>query len=259
MLLLRVLRLYWSTSLGAELEYRWNFVLALLSSFGNLAGSLFGLWLFYRAGAPFPGWTFEQSLVVLGVFTTLTGVSATVLSPNLSRIVMHVQDGTLDFVLLKPLDAQMQVSVRAFSPWGLPDVVFGAGLAAWAGAQAGATPLGALAFVAALLCAVAILYALWFAVATTSIWFTKIYNATEVLRGLVDAGRYPLAAYPAALRFAFTFVVPVAFLTTVPVDALLGRAAWTTLAGAAVLAAVLVTAARLFWRYALRSYTSASS
>jgi ABC-2 type transport system permease protein len=257
--MLRILRLYWSTSLGAELEYRWNFVLALLSSFGNLAGSLFGLWLFYRAGAPFPGWTFDQSLVVLGVFTTLTGVSSTVLSPNLSRIVMHVQDGTLDFVLLKPLDAQVQVSVRAFSPWGLPDVVFGAGLAAVAGARAGATPTGALAFVAAMTCGVTILYSLWFAVATTSVWFTKIYNATEVLRGLVDAGRYPLSAYPAALRFAFTFVVPVAFLTTVPVDALLGRASPAALVGAAVLAVALLAATRAFWRFALRSYTSASS
>lgn len=255
----RVLRLYWATSLSAELEYRWNFAFAVLSSFGNLAGSLFGLWLFYRAGAPFPGWTFDQSLLVLGVFTTMTGVAATVLTPNLNRIVMHVEQGTLDFVLLKPLDAQFQVSFRALSPWGLPDLLFGLAIVGWAGARAGVGPTGALAFAYALSCGVAVLYALWFAVATTSIWFTKIYNATEVLRGVVDAGRFPMSAYPAALRFAFTFVVPVAFLTTVPVDALLGRATPSTLAVAGVLAVVLVAAARAFWRRALRSYTSASS
>ena len=255
----KVLRLYASTSLGAELEYRWNFVLALLSSFGNLAGSLFGLSLFYRAGAPFPGWTFDESLLVLGVFTMLTGIAATALTPNLNRIVMHVQEGTLDFVLLKPFDSQLQVSLRAFSPWGLPDVLFGAALVVYAGIRADVGLGGALGFAVALGAGVAILYALWFAIATTSIWFTKIYNATEVLRGVVDAGRFPMSAYPAALRFAFTFVVPVAFLTTVPVDALLGRAAWTALAASVATASVLLFAARTFWRYALRSYTSASS
>ncbi len=259
MRLLKVLRLYQSTSLLAELEYRWNFVFALLSSFGNLAGSLFGLSLFYRAGASFPGWSWEQSLLVLGVFTTMSGFSSTILSPNLNRIVMHVQEGTLDFVLLKPLDSQFQVSLRAFSPWGLPDVLFGLGVVVYASLQVGVTLAGAALFIGALACALVILYALWFGIATTSIWFTKIYNATEVLRGLVDAGRYPLAAYPYVFRFVFTFVVPVAFLTTVPVDALLSRVSAVTLAGSLSLAVALFAASRWFWRYALRSYTSASS
>jgi ABC-2 type transport system permease protein len=259
MRLLRVLRLYQSTSVLAELEYRWNFVLALLSSFGNLAGSWFGLSLFYRSGAPFPGWSWEQSLLVLGVFTMMAGFSATILTPNLNRIVMHVQEGTLDFVLLKPLDAQFQVSLRAFSPWGLPDVLFGFGVVVYAAFHVGVTFTGALLAAFAMACALVILYALWFGIATTSIWFTKIYNATEVLRGLVDAGRYPLAAYPAVFRLVFTFVVPVAFLTTVPVDALLSRVSTTALGGSFVLAVVLFAASRWFWRYALQSYTSASS
>jgi ABC-2 type transport system permease protein len=50
----------------------------------------------------------------------------------------------------------------------------------------------------------------------TSIWFVKIYNVTEVLRGLLEAGRYPIVAYLAAYRFFCTFMMPVAFLTTIP-------------------------------------------
>jgi len=38
----------WSAAIAAEMEYRANFVLATLTSLGNLAGSLFGLFLFYR-------------------------------------------------------------------------------------------------------------------------------------------------------------------------------------------------------------------
>ncbi|MGL4621659.1 MAG: ABC transporter permease, partial [Chroococcidiopsis sp.] len=40
---LDVIKLLWSAAIAAELEYRANFVLATLTSLGNLAGSLFGL------------------------------------------------------------------------------------------------------------------------------------------------------------------------------------------------------------------------
>jgi ABC-2 type transport system permease protein len=103
-----------------------------------------------------------------------------------------------------------------------------------------------------------ILYALWFTVATTSIWFTKIYNATEVLRGLLEAGRFPMGAYPAAYRFVFTFIVPVAFLTTVPAEALLGRVSTSTVLGSVGVAVVMLVGSRALWVRALRSYTGAS-
>lgn len=104
-----------------------------------------------------------------------------------------------------------------------------------------------------------ILYSLWFMLGATSIWFVKIYNVTEVLRGLLEAGRYPIVAYPTAYRFFFTFVVPVTFLTTVPAEVMLGQIQFTWLIGAAVLAIVLFWVSTKFWRFALRFYTSASS
>ncbi len=254
----KVLRLFWRTSWAAEMEYRGNFIFACLSSFGNLFGSAFSLWLFYRAGAGFPGWTVHEGAVVLGVFSIFTGVVASVLSPNLSRIVTHVQEGTLDLLLLKPLDSQLQVSLRVLSPWGVPDVVFGALVCAWGlweSQRAGGWSVVAVVPFGA---GVVLLYALWFLVATTSVWFTKIYNATEVLRGLLDAGRFPMAAYPAIYRLVFTFVVPVAFLTTVPAEALLGRSTSTWMLASPAVACAAFIASRLVWRRALRSYTGAS-
>ncbi len=78
---LDVLRLLWSAAIAAELEYRINFVLATLTSLGNLAGSLFGLFLFYRTGYTFQGWSWAEALIVLGIFTLLQGFSSTFLAP----------------------------------------------------------------------------------------------------------------------------------------------------------------------------------
>ncbi len=255
----KVLRLFWSTAIAAEMEYRSNFVLAALSSLGNLTGSLFGLFLFYRTGYSFAGWSWQEALIVLGIFTLLQGASATFLVPNLNRIVKHVQEGTLDFVLLKPISSQFWLSAYTVSPWGLTDVVFGLILIGYAGAQLKLMPVDYLLSLIPLGFGFISLYSLWFILGATSIWFVKIYNVTEVLRGLVDAGRYPIAAYPANFRFFFTFIVPVAFLTTVPAQTLLHRVDGTWLVGSGLLALSLLYSTHRFWRFALCFYTSASS
>jgi ABC-2 type transport system permease protein len=256
---LKVLKLFWSTAIAAEMEYRINFVLAAISSLGNLVGSLFGLSLFYRTGYTFSGWRWEEALLVLGIFTILQGFAATFLAPNLSRIVDHVQHGTLDFVLLKPISSQFWLSARTISPWGAPDLIFGICVLIYAGMRLDLSMADYLLSVLPLLCGFVSLYGIWFMLGATSIWFVKIYNVTEVLRGLLEAGRFPMTAYPASFRFFFTFVIPVAFLTTVPVEAMLRRSELIWTIGAAILAIALFISSRIFWRFALRFYTSASS
>lgn len=254
-----VLKFFWGAAIAAELEYRINFVLSSLTSLGNLAGSIFALFLFYRTGYTFAGWKWEEALVVLGIFTILQGFSSTFLVPNLNKIVDHVQQGTLDFVLLKPINSQFWLSTRTISPWGLPDLIFGVIVLWYAGSKLGLQGSNYLLGVIPLGFGLVSLYSLWFVLGATSIWFVKIYNVTEVLRGLLEAGRYPMVAYPAGYRVFFTFVVPVAFLTTVPAEALLGRGEVGWIAGAGFLALFLLVFSMGFWRFALRFYTSASS
>ncbi|MFP4006992.1 MAG: ABC transporter permease, partial [Spirulinaceae cyanobacterium] len=242
-----------------ELEYRLNFAIATLSSIASLAGSIFGLFLFYRTGYTFAGWEWQEALIVLGIFTLLQGFAATLLVPNLNRIVRQVQEGTLDYILLKPISSQFWLSARAISPWGVPDLVFGLVIIIYAGIQLNFGISNYLLGVIPLLLGFTILYSLWFMLGATSIWFVKIYNVTEVLRGLLEAGRYPMVAYPAGYRVFFTFVVPVAFLTTIPAEAMLGRGQVTGIVGAAFLAIALLVISSLWWRFALRFYTSASS
>ncbi len=256
---LRTLRLFWSTSLAAEMEYRANFTLAALTSLGSLVGGLFTLDLFYRNGARLGGWLWEEALVVFALFTLLTGFSSVILSPNLSRIVEHVHRGTLDFVLLKPVDSQFWVSLRNASPWGLPDILLGLGLLVYAGMALDVSPVMMLLGVAPVLLAVVVLYSLWFVFGSLAIWYVKIWNVTEVLRGLLEAGRFPIAAFPAGVRVFFTVVVPVAFLTSVPAELMIGRGSAAWLAAEAAIAVGLFLFTRWFWRFALRYYTSASS
>ena len=260
---LRSLRAFWVTALAAEFEYPTNFAVELLAVALNLAGSVLLLSLFFGGDHRLGGWSWQEALVVLGVYTVLEGFTTTLLQPNLSRIVTYVQEGTLDFILIKPIDSQFWVSARHCSPWGLPGMAVGLALALWASLQArSGQPLPAGQLVLAVLLLVSglvILYGIWFVLAACSIWFVKVWNATEVLRSTLVAGRYPISAYPPLLRAVFTVVLPVAFLTTVPAEAFLGQLSPAAVSASLTVAALTLVVSRAFWRFALRFYTSASS
>lgn len=255
------LKRFWATALAGQLEYQANMLIDLLAMAGSLAGSIFVLSLFFGQGRELGGWSWEAALVVQGIYTFLDGVSSTWLRPNLSAIVTHVREGTLDFVLLKPIDSQFWVSLRIMAPAGLPEIGLGLVLIVWAASRAGASLSLGTSLVAVLMLFVGgvILYALWFVIAATSIWFVKTWNATEVLRAVLASGRFPVSAYPPTLRLVFTLVLPVAFLTTVPAEVILGRAAMPMLVLGLFLAVLFFLGSRAFWLFALRYYTSASS
>lgn len=255
-------RIFWSASLGAELEYRVNFVFNTIGSAMTLAGSLFVLYMFYSPGYEMGGWTWPAALAVTGVYTMLDGFQQMILAPNRTRITQMVREGTLDFVLLKPMDTQFWLSVRQVSLWGTPNLVLGAAMIVYAGVHM--EPKVGLADYALALVPItlgmAILYAIGFLMGTLTIWFIKMDNITYMLASLLEAGRYPIPAYSPAYRVFFTFILPVAFMTTVPAQTLWDRTTvgpW--LVGSVGVAIGLLVATRVFWRYALRFYTSASS
>lgn len=265
---LRILGLFWSTSLAAEMEYRTNLVLSIITSLGNIVGAVFTLNVFFQHQSTLGGYTQPEALVVLGYFVLLDGFANTVMRQNLSRIVSHVREGTLDFVLLKPIDSQFWLSTRNCSPWGMPNIVLGMGLIGYAGWRLGFGVLDYLVGAAALSAGLLMLYSLWFSLGALSIWFVKVQNITHVLYQLLEGGRFPFTSHPTFNRFFFTFIIPAAFLTTFPAQMMIGRDDFQQYLGTSNLILYLVVAsmavgmfifARYFWRFTLRYYTSASS
>jgi ABC-2 type transport system permease protein len=74
-----------------------------------------------------------------------------------------------------------------------------------------------------------------------------------------EAGRYPVDIYRPTIRWGLTYIVPLAFLTTYPAGALIGRVEPGNVGAAFLLAGLALTGATLFWRYGIRHYSGASA
>ncbi len=254
------MRIFAGASISAQMEYRANFVVSIISSLLTAGGALFGLLVLSSDGNPVGGWSYAEATIVVGLFTLVQGFIGAVLQPNLSKIAESVRTGTMDFTLVKPIDAQFFVSTRNVNLFRIIDVLVGLALIGWAIPQIpGVTVSGVLAGALLLLAALIIVYAIWFLLTTTAFWFVKVENVTELFSGLFRAGQFPVTVFPGWVRIFFTFIVPIAFITTIPAEALIGRMQGQNALIAVGTALVLVLLSRWFWQRAVASYTSASS
>jgi len=202
-----------------------------------------------------------ELLALLGIYFLMSGVISTFVQPSMERFLLDIRRGTLDFVLTKPRDSQLLVSIRRISIWSLMDVAMGAAVLVFAlvRLQRGITLPQVLSFLVVMVAGAVIVYSFWLLLATTAFWFVNVENILTVFQSMYQAGRWPVSIYPGALRVLLTFLIPVAFAVTVPAEAIVGRLNWTTLVTSLALAAAIFTAARAFWRYGVRSYSGASA
>ena len=169
--------------------------------------------------------------------------------------------GTLDFTLTKPADSQLLVSVRHVDVWRLVDVGLGVALVLYAVTRLGADVglAGAAIFALTLVSGAAIIYSFLLTLSTLAFWLVKLENILVIFGSMYEAGRWPVGIYPPLLRATLTFVVPVAFAITVPVEGLVGRLEWSSLLATFALAVAFLAGSRWFWRRGLRRYSGASA
>lgn len=241
------------------LQYRLDFFVSAVMSLFWMATALVPLLVLFQQRESVAGWTWPEALIVVAWFSILKGVLEGGVEPALERLVEHIRKGTLDFVLLKPADAQFLVSTARFEIWKIGDILGGFLILGWALLELGHLPsLGAIVATGLLLVgAVVILYSLWILVVSLAFVVVKIDNLSYLFSSIFDAARWPSSVFRGPLSFLFTFVIPLAVMTTYPALAILERLEAERVAFALAGAILFALIARLIWTRAIGRYTSA--
>lgn len=242
-------------------QYRVDFLLDLVvGSFWTVAAVL-PLFVVYggTSKAGVPGWSFGETLLVVGCFITLQAVIDGAISPSLTSVLDHVRKGTLDFILLKPHDSQLLVSTSRFQVWRVAGLFHASAVFLYAFSELGKGPslLGVLEALLLLAVSTMMLYSLWLLIVSVSFFAVKVDNLSSLFTSIFDAARWPGSVFRGGFRFVFTFIIPLVVMTTFPAQALLGRLPWTTLVASVAGAFVFALVARLVWLSSLARYTSA--
>ena len=159
-----------------ELQYRVNFAFSLVQSLISVGTSVAVLALVFGNTDSLHGWTAGELLVVMGVYVLVGGLIKMIVQPNMQQLMEDVQQGTLDFVLTKPADVQLLVSVRRVQLWQGVDLLVGGVLIVIATARLPGTvsALDVLAFVLALALGSVAIYCFWLLLTMLAFWVTRL-------------------------------------------------------------------------------------
>ena len=252
-----------------EMGFRANFVVRCLAS----ALWLFLLVTFFRLiflnTKHIGDWSSDQYLIFMGTGFILNALVSALFMENCTNFSELIRTGDLDFALTKPIDEQFLLSCQRVDWAALPNVVFGAGLVVYASVRTGValTPVHVGVYALLLLAGLAIMYSLMLTMACTSVWIVRNRGLYEVWFYVTQFARYPADIYRVnmvgnMLRFTLMYLLPILLAINVPARygaELTSKGDFSLVGYLLVASAASLLLSRRFFRFALKSYRSASS
>jgi ABC-2 type transport system permease protein len=180
---------------------------------------------------------------------------------SLMEIPQQVRLGTMDFVITKPIDSQFWVSTRKFNFDQVGSLIAGVGMVFLGISIAGVHPTAAQwsAYVILVFASLGIFYSFLLMLMTLGIWLVRVDNLWVLGETTMQITRFPLDIYQTGIQRFFTFFVPLGFISTIPSRQLVQSFNPQMLGLGLGWALLALVVSRLFWRYAMMHYTSASS
>jgi ABC-2 type transport system permease protein len=264
----RVFATFLRNALVREMTFRGNLIITIMTRTFYFVAQLTLFEIIYRQVLAIDDWTREEYFAFMATGMLINSLVEAFFMPNCANFSELIRTGNLDFVLLKPIDAQFLVSFEKMELAMLNQAVLALSLVTYALVKIGhpVHPLHAVMYVIFVAVGVALLYSLMLLLASTSVWFGRNTGLYDFWFYVTIFARYPRGIYagsPAgeALQFGLTYFVPILLVVTVPSRILLAKVlepSWLTLV-AITSAVVGLAVSRAVFRWSLRSYRSASS
>jgi len=258
---LRLISTFIKINLQMSLAYRSEAVSEIVLDIIWLAWELLSLQIIFSNTVSLGGWGRGELIALLGVLMMVNTFMSALIWPNTEKFNASVRDGSLDYMLLQPVNSMFLVSFSRITVWRLVDLILAIALITVGVNMAGevTTPLNILMFTVLTISGSMVIYSLWIVLIAFTFWFTKFDNNVTILQALTDTGRYPVTVYPWWLRVIVTYIVPIGLATTVPVQALRGElTGWNVLVFIGVSVVAFFIATRV-WKVGVKKYSGASS
>jgi ABC-2 type transport system permease protein len=264
--LLRYGTIYWimfRNSLIREMSFKANFILWLFTELLWFVGQIVFIEVLFQYVDRIGDWSKWEVVLLVGTHQIIAQLFQAFFYVNVANLPELVRTGKLDFMLLLPVDSQFAVSTRQFGLDNVVNALVGVAIVIFSLARLHVMPAPhhVLLFVGAIGLGVAVHYSVMFILATMSFWIVRAQGLIYGYYNLFNIARYPDVIFRGAFKLIFTWLIPVILVANVP-SRLLMRSFEQPLPlffQLAVAALFIVAASRLFWRFGLRHYSSASS
>ena len=258
---LHLIRTFIKVNVQMSLAYRSEAVIEFLLDLMWMGWELLSLQIIFGNTQSLGGWNKGELIALMGVLTMVNTFMSALIWPNTDFFNTAMHDGSLDYMLLQPVNSQFLVTFSRISIWRIVDLIVAVILIVTGVRMAGdvVVPINIATFLLLMASGMLVLYSLWIILIAFTFWFTKFDNNVTILQALTDTGRYPITVYPWWLRIVVTFIVPIGLATTIPVQALRGDLEPQQVILYLAIGIFTLLVASQVWRIGIKRYSSASS
>jgi ABC-2 type transport system permease protein len=208
-------------------------------------------------------WTKWEVVLLVGTHQMIAQLFQAFFFVNVANIPELVRTGRLDSLLVLPIDSQFAVSTKQFGLDSIVNAALGGAVVCIALSRLNIVPnlTSILLYLIALGFGIAVHYSIMLGLAAVSFWIIRAQGLVYGYFNFLNIARYPDAIFPWLFRLIFGWIIPVVIIANIPARLLiksLGQPLPLML-HLVVASTVVFWLSRVFWKFALRHYSSASS
>jgi len=169
-------------------------------------------------------WRFEEALMATGFFFVFSGIVEMIVHPSINFLVRSVRDDTILYLLTKPLPV-LVYTVAYYKMEKLSKCIIGLFIVILCldVLKIKLYPTGVIALIFSIVISVLMVYSIFFIIANFYVLALEGDKVEELFLGIIRIARFPVQLFPEPLRSIFYFILPLAFISTVPAEILLNR------------------------------------
>lgn len=258
---LKLMRRFWQLAIARETQYRANFFALGFVGIVETIVTVLPMLLVFSFTDSLAGWSRGETIALVGLYRTAISLYQLIAGGGVFKLSQDVNQGSLDLLLIRPVNTQFLVTFRYVSLFqvinvGIGMLVFAIGISQANTSMAWQSVTQSLVIFA---CGLVLLTSVISAGAYIAFRAVTVEQLPWAVMDIAQMGQYPISFYPPAVRSVLTVVMPVAFVTTFPIHALRGTAGWGLCALAITFAVFALVTVRWWWGNSVRHYASASS
>jgi ABC-2 type transport system permease protein len=257
----RLYRVFWRNGFRREIEFRANFWAKVITNFAWLFFFIALVQVIYAHTNAIAGWNRNDAFLLVATCYWMSSIASITFFRNLGMLPSLVRLGTFDFVLVKPVSSLFWTSFRFVNMDEIGTLIGSLAMLGYAVSRMRPLPdlMQVMEYFVLCFSGLTMYYSLYLLTMTFSFWLVRVDNLSALIDTVLYMARFPTDIFRGVLQRILTFIIPLAFIATIPSKAMLGRMEWWLLPVGVGLAAFLLTGAVAFWRFATKYYTSASS
>lgn len=247
----------------SQMEYRGAFWLDRLAQILSYGAVMLTIWLIIQKFELLGGWNWPELALLFSFQLLAYSLGASLSFTQLRDLEDLVRLGTLDALLTKPVNLWAYLIFSGLNIGYAGHIILAVPVLAWAmvAVQVDWSVAKALFFLGSLVSATMVTGAIITMIGATALIWVRSNHLFSIFFGFWELTRYPLNIFPGGIQAIMLTIVPLAYISPVPVAVLLDKPLPLIDGLAAPLALlagpVLVAIAILHWRFALSRYQGA--